>query len=102
MFRRAIIGLTLVTAALWAQEQRQTFKIQPLRPVSELRAAAMAAQPPAEPGTFRQPGLVELVELDPTIKLDIHYASANNFMGTPFYSQARAFLQSGGGSADAR
>ena len=59
----------------------------------ELRAAALAAQPPAEPGPFRQPDLVELVKLDPTIKLDIHYASSNNFMGTPFYSQARAFLQ---------
>ncbi len=36
---------------------------------------------------------MELVKLDPTIKLDIHYASDNNFMGTPFYSQARAFMQ---------
>ena len=53
----------------------------------------MAAKPPAEAGPFRQPDLVELVKLDPTIKLDIHYASTNNFMGTPFYTQARAFLQ---------
>jgi zinc D-Ala-D-Ala dipeptidase len=36
---------------------------------------------------------VELVKLDPTIHLDIRYASSNNFMGTPFYSEARAFLQ---------
>ena len=78
---------------LFAQEQQQTFKIQPLRPVPELRAEALAANPPAETGRFRQPDLVELVKLDPTIKLDIHYASTNNFMGTPFYSQARAFLQ---------
>jgi D-alanyl-D-alanine dipeptidase len=36
---------------------------------------------------------VELVKLDPTIHLDIRYATSNNFMGTPFYTEARAFLQ---------
>jgi len=93
MIRRVFLSFVLASAALCAQEQQQAFKIQPLRPVPELRAAAMAAQPPAEPGPFHQPDLVELIKLDPTIKLDIHYASSNNFMGTPFYSQARAFLQ---------
>ena len=83
----------LACCALWAQEQQQSFKIQPLHPVPELRAEALAAKPPAEPAPFRQPDLVELVKLDPSIKLDIHYASTNNFMGTPFYTQARAFLQ---------
>jgi len=34
-----------------------------------------------------------LTALDPTIKLDIRYASTNNFMSSVFYSQARAFLQ---------
>ena len=88
------LGLTLALAStLCGQEQQQTFKIQPLHPVPQLRAEALAAKPPAETGPFRQPDLVELVKLDPTIKLDIHYASSNNFLGTPFYSQARAFLQ---------
>ncbi|MBI2678375.1 MAG: M15 family metallopeptidase [Candidatus Koribacter versatilis] len=73
--------------------QKQTFHITPVRPVAELRKQAMAAQPPAEKGEFRQPMLVELVKLDASIKLDIRYASANNFMSTPMYSQARAFLQ---------
>jgi len=36
---------------------------------------------------------VELVLLDPTLKLDIRYAGSNNFLGRPVYSQARAFLQ---------
>ena len=31
--------------------------------------------------------------LDPTIKLDVRYATSNNFMGTPMYTQARAFLE---------
>ena len=34
-----------------------------------------------------------LAKLDPTLKLDIRYASNNNFLGTPLYTSARAFLQ---------
>jgi D-alanyl-D-alanine dipeptidase len=49
--------------------------------------------PPRETGTFRRPDLVEIVSLDPTIKLDIRYATANNFVGRPVYTEARAFLQ---------
>lgn len=57
-------------------------------------ASALFAQgPPKETGPFRQPDLVELVKLDPTIKLDIRYATKNNFLGRPVYKQARAFLQ---------
>jgi D-alanyl-D-alanine dipeptidase len=52
-----------------------------------------AARPPRESGPFREPDLVELVTLDPTIHLDIRYASADNFTGKPVYRQARAFLQ---------
>ena len=37
---------------------------------------ALAQGPPVEPGPFRQPDLVELTKLDPTIKLDIRYAWA--------------------------
>jgi len=73
--------------------QSPVFKITPLRPVEELRMEALAAQPPHEEGAFLQPNLAELVRLDPTIKLDIRYATANNFLGTPVYTQARAFLQ---------
>jgi zinc D-Ala-D-Ala dipeptidase len=51
------------------------------------------AGPPREKGPFRSPDLVELVTLDPTIKLDIRYATANNFVGRPVYTEARAFLQ---------
>jgi D-alanyl-D-alanine dipeptidase len=73
--------------------QEVSFRITPLRPVEELRADALKAQPPPEPGTFLKPDLVELVKLDPTIKLDVRYATSNNFLGTPVYTQARAFLQ---------
>jgi zinc D-Ala-D-Ala dipeptidase len=73
--------------------QEISFRITPLRPVQELRADALKAQPPREQRTFREPELVELVKLDSTIKLDIRYATTNNFLSTPVYTQARAFLQ---------
>lgn len=94
MLRRFAAVIALASAAtLAAQDLRQTFKIQPLRPVSELRVEALTAHPPEERGDFRKPDLVEFIELDPTIRLDVHYASDNNFLGTPVYTQARAFAQ---------
>ena len=55
--------------------------------------SSCAAQPPHEAGPFRPGELVELTRLDPTIRLDIRYATTHNFMGRVLYSQARAFLQ---------
>ena len=49
--------------------------------------------PPKETGPFRAPDLVELIEVDRTLRLDIRYASADNFLGRPVYKEARAFLQ---------
>jgi D-alanyl-D-alanine dipeptidase len=69
------------------------FRITPLRPVAELRELALAASPPPEPGPFRPVELVELRTLDPTIRLDIRYATRDNFLSTPVYTEARAFLQ---------
>jgi D-alanyl-D-alanine dipeptidase len=69
------------------------FRIRPLKPVEELRKEALSAQPPIEKGPFKNSDLVELRTLDPSIKLDIRYATANNFLSTPIYKQARAFMQ---------
>ncbi len=41
----------------------------------------------------READLVELNELDKTVKLDIRYARADNFVGRAVYTEARAFLQ---------
>ena len=91
---------TKVTAANVVFEYRKidgddgsTFRIQPTRPVAEIRPEAMRAKPPTEPGRFRTSDLVDLTSLDPTIKLDIRYATNNNFLGTPLYSSAKAFMQ---------
>ena len=55
--------------------------------------SVLAQELPKETGTFRKPDLVELIKLDRTIKLDIRYATSNNFLGRPVYTEARAFLQ---------
>ena len=55
---------------------------------------ALAEQgPPQGGGPYRASDLVELIKLDPTIKLDIRYATTNNFVGRAMYSEPRAFLQ---------
>ena len=83
-------------------EDGSTFKIKPVKSVEEIRKIALAAKPPEEKGDFRKPELVELTTLDPTIKLDIRYASENNFLGTPFYTSAKAFMQKPAAEALAR
>ena len=74
-------------------DAKQVARIHPVRPVDELRREALAATPPEEKGEFRKPDLVELAPLDAAIHLDIRYATNNDFLGTPVYTQARAFLQ---------
>src|ERR1700738_3642925 len=87
----AILISTLLTSC--ASTDIQQFHITPVRPVEQLRVEALAATPPVEEGSFRPPDLVEVISLDPTIRLDIRYATSNNFLGTPLYEQPRAFLQ---------
>jgi len=74
-------------------EEGETFQITPVRSPVELRAEALAAVPPEEEGDFVVSDLVEVTSLDQTIRLDIRYATTNNFMGEVFYSSPRAFLQ---------
>jgi len=73
-------------------ENSETFKITPVRPLAELRKEALAAKPPKEEGTFRLFDMVDLATLD-GLKFDIRYATDNNFLGTPFYTSAKAYMQ---------
>jgi CubicO group peptidase (beta-lactamase class C family)/D-alanyl-D-alanine dipeptidase len=85
-----------------AGEDGKTFKIKPLRPLDELRKEAAAAKPPEEKGDFRDSSLVDLTTLDDSIKLDIRYASDDNFLGAPLYASAKAYLQKPAAEALAR
>lgn len=77
-------------------------RVTPLRPVPEILAESLKDSPPSEPGPFRPADLVELTALDPTIHLEIRYATTNNFLGSKFYAEARAFMQRPAADAVAR
>jgi zinc D-Ala-D-Ala dipeptidase len=91
----------LLTALLWA-----CFPAPGLAAAARTQEPAPAAtqrdRPPPEEGEFRPPDLVEVTRLDRTIRLDIRYATARNFVGRPVYPQARAFLQRPAAEALAR
>jgi serine beta-lactamase-like protein LACTB len=74
-------------------EDGATFKIRPVRPLEDLRREALSAKPPPPRGELAEPDLVDLATLHSTIKLDIRYATTNNFLSTPFYTSAKAYLQ---------
>src|SRR2546422_682243 len=60
---------------------------------AQLLRAALAATPPKETGEFLKPDLVQVVKLDPPLKLDMRYATTNNFVSTAFYKEGKAFAQ---------
>jgi len=78
---------------LGPEEGSNQLRVEPLRPVPTLIKEARIAQSPVENGDFLPTDLVELIKLDPTIKLEIRYATTNNLFGTVFYSEPRAFMQ---------
>ncbi|MDB5312019.1 MAG: ddpX [Gemmataceae bacterium] len=74
-------------------ENGETFKIAPRRPLAQLRGEALTANPPPEKREFVKPELIDLATIDGTIKYDIRYATENNFLGTKFYTSAKAYMQ---------
>jgi CubicO group peptidase (beta-lactamase class C family)/D-alanyl-D-alanine dipeptidase len=101
VFRRGPDGKATAALAATVAFQRRplpgdndavNYRIKAVRDPAVLRKEALASTPPKEP-PLRTPNLVELRGLDPTIKYDIRYATANNFMGTPFYTSSHAFMQ---------
>lgn len=56
-------------------------------------STALAQTRPPQEHNKKEAKLVELVKLDNTIKLDIRYATDDNFVGRRVYPEARAFLQ---------
>jgi len=55
-----------------------------------LQAVTVAKQYEQTKGYF---DFINLAELEPTIKLDIRYATSNNFTGEPVYSSAKCLLR---------
>jgi D-alanyl-D-alanine dipeptidase len=82
-------------------ESGNIFRIQPRRPLAEIRLEAQSQTPPVETGKSKA-DLVDLTSLDPKIKLDIRYAGTDNFLSSPLYTSARAFMQRPAAEALAR
>lgn len=79
-------------------EDKKIFTIEPQLPLNQLREIALSSIPPKEediPDKSKE--LYEVIKLDKSLKLDIRYASTQNFMQTPFYKESRAFLLKGAG-----
>ena len=74
-------------------EGGETFKITPVGKLADIRTAALAAKPPEEKGEFRASELVDLEKVVDGVKLDVRYATDNNFLSTPFYTSAKSFMQ---------
>jgi N-acyl-D-amino-acid deacylase len=86
-------GVSIARRQIGPEEGAPQLHVAPVRPVPELLQEAMASTPPKESGEFRKADLVELTKLDPTIKLEIRYATTNNFLSTVFYKEPHAFMQ---------
>jgi D-alanyl-D-alanine dipeptidase len=89
----AVVVSVVLNVISFAQSTQQELRITPVRPIAELRAEALKATPPEEPGPFLTPYLAELTKVDPSIHLDIRLATSNNVLGEPVYEQPRAFLR---------
>lgn len=61
--------------------------------LAEKLAAAKQATPPREQGEFLKSELIELAGLDNSIRFDVRYATANNFLGFPVYNSSKMLLQ---------
>ncbi|MBL9080033.1 MAG: serine hydrolase [Planctomycetes bacterium] len=79
------------------------YRVTPVRPIDALRREAVRAEPPAAAPGLRAADLVELAPFAPTLRFDLRYATADNFLGTAVYpATARARLQRPAAEALAR
>lgn len=85
-------GVSLAFHDFGAETQSAIHRAVRADPVA-LRQRALAATPPVETGERLPADLVDLTTLDPRIKLDIGYATPDNFMGIPLYERAAAYMQ---------
>ncbi|MBK7902655.1 MAG: M15 family metallopeptidase [Proteobacteria bacterium] len=85
--------LATLLSACAGSPSRYPVPALPASKLEQLRADALLAVPPDETGEFLDTDLVEVVSLDPSLRLDVRYAGADNFLRAPIYPEARVFLQ---------
>lgn len=87
----SLSGLVMPRVDLGAETEVRSRSNAPF--ISELLVGARKMSPPSQTGRLRKPDLVEVNKLEPGTKLDVRYATTENFMGAPFYDLPRFFLQ---------
>ena len=93
--RAALVAglLAILLSACAESPSRYPVPALPVSELEQLRADALRALPPDETGEFLDTDLVEVVTLDPSLRLDVRYAGSDNFLRAPIYPEARVFLQ---------
>ena len=76
----------------WLKKSDETFYITPIKEISELRKISKNSKPPTLDSLDSYKKLIDLKKLDEEFKLDVRYASTNNFMRSKFYVNERAFF----------
>ncbi len=80
-----LISLLFLTTLCYSQElKKNKYGLYVVSDISEYKASVNKDSSKA---------LIDLKELIPGIRLDIRYATKNNFLGEPVYNSARAFLR---------
>ena len=72
--------------------ENSLFTIKPIMSIENLRSIALKSSPPEIHSIDDTIHLVDIENLTSSIKLDIRYATKNNFMQTKFYKKPKAFL----------
>jgi D-alanyl-D-alanine dipeptidase len=95
--QHAVVAARMAGAVFLRQPEQSPangFRIELRKPLDQLRSEALASHPPrGGAGPHSPPDLVDLTTVVPAVRIDMPYATANNFMGAPMYSEARAFLE---------
>lgn len=82
--RRSFLGALAVLPLAGCSEQ--------IEPTTQNTGERQPQAPPPLPTAKAPDELTELVKLDPSIKLDMPYATAENIAGRQLYNEPRAFL----------
>jgi hypothetical protein len=91
-YKRCNLPITSCGVILFKNNENSLFTIKPIMSIENLRSIALKSSPPEIHSIDDTINLVDIENLNSSIKLDIRYATKNNFMQTKFYKKPKAFL----------
>lgn len=88
-----IIGDDIYSRNYIEPKDGSSFKVTLDKAIEDYIKVALEAKPPTQQGDLRAADLVDVTMVLDNVRLDIRYATTNNFLNVPTYSQAKSFLQ---------